>query len=711
MRKHVDPDNVRSSTTLNDTDNRNINALVAYTLNDVQLLMMRIGGLLNMLAALFAAYVLYGKITMVVLYSWLIALVCLNTITILFAVYFKKLHVPPDKIAPWRNGYRLLLCLLCLTWGSVGIMFTASLHYQLFTMTLLLFALVGFSFGTIADFTASAIAIVCVTLPYIAYRFYSVLAPTQTGYDPRLDFDLSISLSILALFLLAVTYVGYRLVNYTFKTSLINLVLTKKLAVMNAFLEDRFQDRTHELENSLKLVTYQSTHDLLTDLPNQRLLIKYIELAINTSSRNHHLFAIASLSINELEKINDVLGYTTGEAMIKTVTNRFNQRFNAKIDTLGDDKLKLRKTVVTLSRKDTFIILMYPILPEEIRMRGEKLFSVLSKPIDVGNQAITLSASVGICLYPTDGRDINSLLMHADAAMLKAKQHGGNHLHIYEAGINADFSRQLQVENHLHSALKKQELTLVYQPFIDANTHRIRGVETLIRWCNPALGNISPLEFIPIANASGLIIPIGEWILRTACEQVREWHKQGYKGLPISVNLSSKQLVDKNIMQMIARILDHSGLPPQCLELELTETEAFQADLIPILNHAKDMGLSLSIDDFGVGYSWLGNLKLFDIDKLKIDKSFMDDVITNKDSKTIVTHTIKMAKKLHITVLAEGVETKQQLDFLRQHGCDLIQGYLFSRPVSAAAFTKLLEKDKLLKMKKQIKIITEKTPH
>jgi diguanylate cyclase (GGDEF)-like protein len=699
MKGQLDPEKFTQSASLNNADKKEIDDLVAYTLNDVQLLMIKIGGLTNMLAAIFVAFVLYGKVSTTLLVGWNLALLALNIMNVSFSMYFKHRKVDPSQMAPWRNTYRFILGTLCFTWGIVGVLFTSDLQYQLYTMTFLQIALVGFSFGTITDFTASLVATICVMTPYIAFRVFSAVHHTGAGYDTHLNLAFSISLAILGVFLLAVSFVGYRLIKNFFKLSFVNVALSKKLENMNQFLEKRVKERTIELENSLKLVTYQSMHDLLTDLPNQRLFMKYIRSAIKISNQNNQMFAVISFSINEIERINDALGHQTGEVMIQTVTKRFNKLLD-KLDETQITPLELPETIVSLSRKDVFIILVQPVIPEEVKTRVESFFSILKEPIYIGKQAITLSASIGVCLYPIDGREMTSLLMNSDAAMLKAKQRGGNSLNIYEAEINADFTRQLEVESYLHAALKNNELSLVYQPFIDAKTHRICGLEALIRWKNPVLGFVSPVDFIPIAVANGLIIPIGEWILRTACKQASEWHKQGFTSLKISVNLASKQLLDKNIMKMIAEILEENSLDPAFLELELTETEAFQADVIPILNQANEMGLCLSIDDFGMGYSGLSNLKLFAIDKLKIDKSFVDDFITNNDSKAIVTNTINLAKKLNVIALAEGVETKEQLDFLRDNGCDLIQGYYFSPAVSASDFTKLLENDKSQKTQK-----------
>ncbi|MHB1948813.1 MAG: putative bifunctional diguanylate cyclase/phosphodiesterase, partial [Gammaproteobacteria bacterium] len=501
--------------------------------------------------------------------------------------------------------------------------------------------------------------------------------------DFVLDIGFSISLLILGIFLLVVCYICYVLIKNQSILSFLNEVLNEKLEDINKFLEERVKERTAELEKSLKLVTYQATHDLLTDLPNQRLLAEDIHSSIVRAKENNRQFALVCFSLNELDKINDGLGHQVGDFVIKAIAKRLehaHEKFKSKLD----------KYVVALSRRDVFVILMEPIELNNIEEEVKQLLNVVEEPIYTENQVVKLTASIGLSIYPHNGNDIKTLLMNADAAMLRARQYGGNRIDMYRAEINANISKQLELENHLYQALKNNEFMLRYQPFVDLKTGEICGAEALVRWNSPAFGIVSPDSFIPLAEANGLIIPLGEWVLKTACEEARHWNELGFARLKIAVNLSAKQLHQKDIVQIIATTLKSIKLNPNYLELELTETAAFQAELLPIVKQIKTLGVGLSIDDFGTGYSGLSNLKQFDIDKLKIDKSFVRDIDTNSDSRAIVANTILLAKKLNINVLAEGVETSEQLHILLDLGCDMVQGYYFSQPVSAEIFRELL---------------------
>ncbi|OAI49761.1 hypothetical protein AYO45_02145 [Gammaproteobacteria bacterium SCGC AG-212-F23] len=495
----------------------------------------------------------------------------------------------------------------------------------------------------------------------------------------------SLSFVILLIFFLTAIYIGYRLVTRFFKLSFENVILNQKLENINKFLEQRVKERTLELENSLKLVTFQATHDLLTNLPNQRLLVKYMSSAIKLAEQNQSAFMIIFLHINEIDKINDGLGHAIGDLVIKIIAQRFQDKFHPM-------PYESTNYIVTLSRKDVFVILVDSIKDaENIEQYVKPIFSIFEEPIDAEKQLIKLTVSLGISLYPKDGKKVNVLLMNADAAMWHARQHGGNHYNVYRNEINADTSKQLELASGLHSALLNTEFMLHYQPFVSLETGEICGAEALVRWQHPVFGMIAPDKFIPLAEANGIILPLGEWVLRTACHQLQAWHGLGFHSLKIAVNLSARQLLQKNIIQTVTGILAESHLSPEFLELELTESEAFKRDIIPILKQLKTLGISLSIDDFGTGYSGLSNLKLITIDKLKIDKSFVQDITANEQSRIIIANTISMARKLNITVTAEGIETLEQALFLKEHHCHLLQGYYFSRPISAEAFGELLK--------------------
>jgi diguanylate cyclase (GGDEF)-like protein len=469
-----------------------------------------------------------------------------------------------------------------------------------------------------------------------------------------------------------------------------NKTLRVKIENMNVLSEKRIKDRTVELENSLKMVTYQASHDLLTDLPNQRSMLAFLQRAIVSAKKDASEFAVFFFSLNEIEKINDGLGYQVSDYVIQTIAQRFQRAFN------GTSKLVVPVTryTVTISRKDIFVLLLNPLISEEEVQNGEIFFSLLEEPVDAMGQPVKLTASVGVSIYPRDGDEASTLLMNAEAAMLQAKQLGGNNICVYKPGKNVSIPNELEKERNLHNAVRNNEFILQYQPFISLKTGKIIGAEALVRWNSPVLGFVSPDDFISLAEANGIIIPLGEWVLRNTCVQAKAWYDAGFP-LRIAVNLSAKQLLRKNIIELIEGILTATGLPPAYLELELTESEAFNDEVIPVVKEIKRLGLSLSIDDFGTGYSNLSKLKLFAFDALKIDKSFISDVEWNEDSKAIVSNTITLAQKINVQVIAEGVETKEQLDFLKSQNCDTVQGYYFSPPIYPDSFTELLRSSRL----------------
>lgn len=665
---------------------------VSFELNEMQLKMTKIGASTNIIGGLLVVGVLYGEASLGKLLAWYGVLVLLNVINIIFSFYFQYSKVKPEHIDSWLRIYHwFIVPPVCIAWGMIGVLFlTNDIHYQFYIFALLLAVVISFSLGTISDFIASAISINCLIIPSLFINFYIWLNSfLKNGNADYLNLGLAICLLILGVFLLITCYIGYRLIKNSYELTYINVALSHKLENMNKFLEERVIERTAELQESLNLVTYQATHDLLTELPNHNWLLKYLQRGIESANHNKNSLAVAFFSINEIEKINDGLGHQVGEIVIQTIAKRFQEKF--KKSAKPNELRKLNYTV-TLSRRDVFVIVIEPIFKEyEIENAVKELFSVLDDAVNTGKEVIKLTASIGVSLYPRDGNEIKSLLMNADAAVLGASQHGGNIINVYKERINADLSKEIEMEHQLYLAVKNNEFVLQYQPFIDLQSGKICGAEALIRWNHPKMGLISPLDFIPLAETNGLIVPIGEWVLFTACEQAKKWQDQGLASIKIAVNLSAKQLQKRDILRMIENVLSKTQLKPEFLELELTETEAFKENVIPILKEFKAMGLALSIDDFGTGYSGLTNIKLFSIDKLKIDKGFVQDINKSDHSKAIISNTISLAKKINVKVLAEGVQTKEQLQFLITNGCDMIQGYYFSPPLSVDMFTKLLE--------------------
>ncbi|MDR3491874.1 MAG: bifunctional diguanylate cyclase/phosphodiesterase [Gammaproteobacteria bacterium] len=672
-----------------DTDEkRDIEKKVDFEIANSHYRMLKLGAVANLVGGALFVLTSYGHRNSLLIFSWYTVLVLTNGLNILWESSFKNKLLLWKQLKTWRSGFLIIFAGICLVWGSIGIIFvTPEANNQFSIIIFLLAVLVCFSLSSVTDFTLATVSIVCLLLPSIFYNLYSgIYNASHLEAGDALNIRMSSSLFVCGIFLLVACYIGEKIVRQFFRLSFENVELTKKLENSNIFLEKRVKDRTIQLEKSLKLVTYQSTHDLLTNLPNNRLLLEFIPPAIKSAKKNNTMFAILNIFINEMEKINDGLGHQAGEMAIQEVAKRLQKAFST------ESKSGQVHYNITLSRKDDFVILISHLSSlEEAELKAEEFFKILAEPLLIEKHAIKLTASMGVSLYPHDGKSTKALLMNADIAMLNAKLKGGNSLVLYKPENQIDLSMQLQIESKLHEALEKSEFILQYQPLVRLSTGEMDGLEALVRWQNKLLGLITPGYFIPLAEANGVIVPLGEWVFRTACMQAKRWHDMGYSKLTIAINFSAKQLQDKNIVESISAILNEVKIDPGFVELELTESEAFHHDIIPILKKFKDKGMRLSIDDFGTGYSGLTSLKLLEIDKIKIDKSFIDDVVTNIECSAIVTNTINLAKKMKITVLAEGVETVDQLNFLRDNGCDLIQGFYFSKPIDPEEITELLK--------------------
>jgi EAL domain-containing protein (putative c-di-GMP-specific phosphodiesterase class I)/GGDEF domain-containing protein len=469
------------------------------------------------------------------------------------------------------------------------------------------------------------------------------------------------------------------------------------IIVYSFFLMAMNKRSTEWLKNSLKLsrilvtVSHTAYHDIFTDLPNQRGLLSILDNAIKTSQKNNQFFGVFSFTINKIDLLNNTFGYQAGDLIRQSLAKRLTA-FSDEGNQLYHDKIEYK---ITLPRPDSFVILIIPFKIEFLKREVDRLFSVLENPFSIGNKISRLTASIGVSVYPNDGEDSRSLLGNSYAAMFQAKQRGGNQVVIYKKSINEKTPYLLDLENDLHLALEKKQFVIYYQPIIDLqNNNQISGMEALIRWQHPVWGLIPPLDFIPLAEENGLIMDIGDWVLEEAAKQVLTWHQNGYKSLSlkVAVNLSPKQLREGDILGSIDRVIAKTGLDPKLLELELTETAVLDEAVAPIITAIANKGVTLSIDDFGTGYSGLSYLRFFHIDKIKIDKSFIDDVVTNSESATIVSAILAMAKELGIKTLAEGIEKKEQLEFLQEKGCQYIQGYYFSKPLPAKEFQELLDK-------------------
>ena len=442
-----------------------------------------------------------------------------------------------------------------------------------------------------------------------------------------------------------------------------------------------FSDVT-ETRRMAQQMAYQATHDVLTELPNRILLQVQLQGAIERAERSGLQLVLLFVDLDRFKSINDGLGHTAGDALLKAVGVRLKSS-SRKID------------MVARFGGDEFIIVLENIHHERLAtLIARKVRKALEQPYMIEGRECFITASIGISLYPKDGQDAETLLKNADAAMYQAKESGRNNALHYSQEMNIHSRKRLLLEHELRHAMERNQLVLHYQPQADLKTGKVQGVEALLRWHHPHLGLIAPVEFIALAEETGLIIPIGQWVIQTATEQAIAWQSEGLPPLRIAVNLSPRQFMEQRITSMIADILERSGLDPCYLELEITEN-IIMKDLdnaVATLQALKSMDVQLAIDDFGTGYCSLSYLKRFPIDRLKIDQSFVRDIDTNPDDAAITLAIIAMAHSMRLKVIAEGVETEEQLNYLKSHSCDEIQGYYFSHPLPADEISKVLKR-------------------
>jgi len=428
-------------------------------------------------------------------------------------------------------------------------------------------------------------------------------------------------------------------------------------------------------------IRHMAHHDELTSLPNRSLIRDRLDQAIHHAERRARSVAVAFIDLDGFKLVNDGLGHNAGDELLKVVGERM-ARCVRREDTLG--RFGGDEFVVILADQSNDPLSLTPIL--------EKIRQAVNEPVLVEGQEVQVSCSMGVVMYPRDGTDPNTLMMNADAAMYRAKELGNNNFQFYTREMNASVEEKLVLLEGLRGALEEGQFHLLYQPKVDLRSGLILGVEALIRWQHPEHGLVSPLRFIGLAEESGLIVAIGEWVLQTACRQNKAWQDAGLAPIIVSVNVSPRQFEEKRLVDRVAQALRESGLAPGALELEVTESLIMRdlAQSVGKMRELEAMGISLSIDDFGTGYSSLSALKSFPISSLKIDKSFVSELADNPDDQAIAMAVISLGHKLNLRVIAEGVETEQQCSFLRDNDCDEMQGYLFSRPVAAPQIQAML---------------------
>lgn len=424
----------------------------------------------------------------------------------------------------------------------------------------------------------------------------------------------------------------------------------------------------------------QAQYDTLTGLPNRILLHDRLRQAIEHTDRSGEPFWLVFVDLDRFKFINDTLGHNAGDQLLIEISKRL--------------EWTIRDTdTVARFGGDEFIIILQGNMEDNLRMGIlNRLIEALEAPFTIDGNEVNTTCSAGVAVYPTDAKNADTLLSNADIAMYRAKELGKNNYQFFTQTMNEKVANRLRLETHLRKALQLNELEVYYQPKVSLHSNKIVGMEALVRWNSQALGFISPANFIPLAEETGLIVPIGEWVLKTACEQAVAWQKAGYGNLLMAVNLSVRQFGQKNLLKSIVNILKESGLAAEQLELELTESMLMsdKKETLKILRSLKSLGINLSIDDFGTGYSSLAYLKDLPVHTLKIDKSFTDEIVLHNDEAPIVNSIISLAKNLKLHVVAEGVENYEQVRYLTAHGCDEIQGYYFSKPGAAETIESLL---------------------
>ena len=421
-------------------------------------------------------------------------------------------------------------------------------------------------------------------------------------------------------------------------------------------------------------------HDHLTGLPNRLLFCDRLTQCLVNAERQDAMLAVLFLDLDRFKLVNDSLGHSIGDLLLKAAAERL------------QDCLRDADTIARMGGDEFTAILSDITSPNDVAAVTRRLCDAISAPFLLEGQELFVTASIGVSLYPNDGTDVEALVKNADSAMYRAKEKGRNNYQFYTQALNATAVKRIQLETCLRRAVERHEFVLHYQPRVDVCTGKILGAEALVRWMHPKLGLISPTAFIPMAEETGLITSIGEWVLETACAQNKQWQDKGYDPISIAVNVSARQFISDNLIGDVKRVLKETGLKPEHLDLELTESTLMHSiDLaVSALGKLKEMGVRLSIDDFGTGYSSLTYLKRFPIDAVKIDQSFVRDLTTNSDDAAIARAVIAMSQSLKLKVIAEGVETIDQLEFLRCLECDEIQGFLASKPVPAEEFEKYL---------------------
>ncbi|MBL8489601.1 MAG: EAL domain-containing protein, partial [Rhodocyclaceae bacterium] len=450
---------------------------------------------------------------------------------------------------------------------------------------------------------------------------------------------------------------------------------TAELATANSQLQEEIFERMQAEQR----IWHLAHHDVLTGLPNRALLLDRLKQALAAAERYRYRVAVLFVDLDRFKAINDTLGHAVGDALLVQVAVRLTAAVRA-VD-----------TVSRLGGDEFVLVLQEVAAPDDVVLIAEKIVAALAPPVQIDGHDLRITPSVGVSLYPDDGADPYDLMKNADTAMYHAKEQGRNNFQFFAPRMNEAAARFFNLEHRLRAALDQEGLRLQYQPLVDLDAGRVCGLEALVRWHDPEHGVISPAEFIPVAEETGLIVPIGEWVLREALRQNRRWQEAGFPALPISVNLSPRQFGQRGLVETVRHALDEAGQPASLLELEITESSLMHDvdETRTRLSELAEMGVRIAIDDFGTGYSSLAYLKRFQVHKLKVDQSFVRGLGASRDDAAIIAAILGLARSMGVDALAEGVETWEQLQMLMAAGCRKFQGYLFARPMDPTATDEL----------------------
>ncbi len=450
-----------------------------------------------------------------------------------------------------------------------------------------------------------------------------------------------------------------------------------------------FNHMRENLRLSNDKIRHLAYHDPLTGLPNRRMLHEYLSHTMAYCRRRQLFMAVLLLDIDDFKRINDALGHQAGDNLLNAVSKLLKECLRSEdlVVVNVDEPPDTGSQFMARIGGDEFVILLPDIkTPHDVQIVARRILQLLSEPIQIANHQLYLTASIGITIFPSDAEDEESLMKNSDIAMYKAKADGKNSFRFYSHTMNEAANQRIHMENKLRTALSQEKLSLHYQPIVDISAGRTAGFEALLRWQDPELGFVSPEVFIPIAEETGLILPIGEWVLKQACTQLKSWHNQGHDDLFVSINVSNVQVARSDLVTIVRTHLSDTALSPESVHLELTESSFVieKGRTSDTLKKLQDLGVYISLDDFGTGYSSLARLRNLPINVLKIDRMFINNMFKSKEDAAIVSAIIAMGRSMDIHVLAEGIETQEQYDSLAQKGCDMVQGYLISRPIPAS---------------------------